>query len=40
MNVIDRIKKGDPQTGAVEDPDVIVKMQMASDAKSGGKAAQ
>lgn len=33
MKVVDQIKKGDPQSGAVSDPDKIVKMQMASGAK-------
>jgi peptidylprolyl isomerase len=29
MNAVDKIKKGDPDTGAVDNPDTIVKMQMA-----------
>lgn len=33
MEFVDKIKKGDPRTGAVQDPDVIVKMQLAADAK-------
>jgi peptidylprolyl isomerase len=33
MKVVDQIKKGDPDSGAVTDPDKIVKMQMASGAK-------
>jgi peptidylprolyl isomerase len=33
MNVIDKIKKGDPESGAVDAPEVIVKMEMASAAK-------
>lgn len=33
MKVVDQIKKGDPDTGAVVDPDKIVKMQMSADAK-------
>jgi peptidylprolyl isomerase len=31
MDVVDQIKKGDPQSGAVENPDKIVKMQVAAD---------
>jgi peptidylprolyl isomerase len=33
MNLIDKVKKGDSESGAVATPDVIVKMEMA-DAKS------
>ena len=33
MKVVDQIKKGAPGSGTVTDPDKIVKMQMASDAK-------
>ncbi len=33
MNVVDKIKKGDPQSGAVTNPDKIVRMQLATDAK-------
>jgi peptidylprolyl isomerase len=34
MDVIDRIKKGDPNdNGSVSNPDTIVKMQVAADAK-------
>ncbi|HWG04639.1 MAG TPA: peptidylprolyl isomerase [Beijerinckiaceae bacterium] len=33
MDVVDKIKKGDPQSGAVSNPDKIVRMQLASDAK-------
>ena len=29
MDVVDKIKKGDPQSGTVEDPDKIVSMKMA-----------
>lgn len=35
MDVVDKIKKGDPQSGAVSSPDKIVRMQLASDAKQG-----
>ncbi len=31
MDSVDRIKKGDPRSGAVDQPDVIVKMRMAGD---------
>ena len=31
MEFVDLIKKGDPETGAVDKPDTIVKMQIASD---------
>jgi peptidylprolyl isomerase len=34
MNVVDKIKKGDPQSGAVDNPDTIVKMEMAPARKS------
>lgn len=33
MKIVDQIKKGDPQSGAVTNPDRIVKMTMAADAK-------
>ncbi|MCW8915271.1 MAG: peptidylprolyl isomerase [Magnetovibrio sp.] len=33
MEFIDNIKRGDGPNGAVEDPDVIVKMQVAADAQ-------
>lgn len=33
MDVVDKIKKGDPRTGAVTNPDRIVRMQLATDAK-------
>ena len=33
MDVVDKIKKGDPQSGAVSNPDKIVRMQLAADAK-------
>ncbi len=33
MELVDRIKKGNGQGGEVFNPDVIVKMQLASDAK-------
>jgi peptidylprolyl isomerase len=33
MDVVDKIKKGDPQSGAVTSPDKIVRMQLATDAK-------
>ena len=37
MEHIDAIKKGDPaDNGTVSDPDSIIKMQVAADAKSGG----
>jgi peptidylprolyl isomerase len=29
MSVVDKIKKGDPQSGAVDDPDKIVRMELA-----------
>jgi peptidylprolyl isomerase len=32
MAIIDKIKKGDSQSGAVKDPDRIIKMQLAADA--------
>jgi peptidylprolyl isomerase len=32
MEHIDAIKKGDPRSGAVNDPDKIIKMQIAADA--------
>jgi peptidylprolyl isomerase len=34
MQLVDRIKKGAPGSGTVTNPDVIVKMQLAADAKS------
>lgn len=33
MEFVDMIKKGDPKTGAVSNPDIIVKMQVAADVK-------
>jgi peptidylprolyl isomerase len=34
MEFVDKIKKGDPDdNGTVEDPDRIVKLQVAADAK-------
>ncbi len=33
MELVDRIKKGNGQSGEVFNPDIIVKMQLASDAK-------
>ncbi len=33
MEVVDQIEKGDSQTGQVENPDIIVRMQVAADAK-------
>lgn len=33
MQFVDRIKKGAPGTGTVSNPDTIIKMQLASDAK-------
>jgi len=33
MEYIDAIKKGDPQSGAVENPDKIIRMQVAADAE-------
>ncbi|MEG6509442.1 peptidylprolyl isomerase [Methyloligella sp. 2.7D] len=43
MDVVDKIKKGDPQSGAVQGPDKIVKMEIAadsSDAAAKAKAAE
>ena len=34
MDLVDKIKRGAPGSGAVQNPDRIVRMQMASDAKS------
>jgi hypothetical protein len=31
MQFVDEIKKGDPDSGAVSDPDKIVKMRVAND---------
>jgi peptidylprolyl isomerase len=31
MSVVDKIKKGDPESGAVTDPDKIIKMRVAND---------
>jgi peptidylprolyl isomerase len=33
MAIVDKIKKGDPQSGSVNGPDKIVKLQLAADAK-------
>ena len=33
MPLVDKIKKGDPQSGLVSGPDKIVKLQLAADAK-------
>ena len=33
MDVVDKIKKGRADNGAVTDPDKIIKMQVAADAK-------
>jgi peptidylprolyl isomerase len=33
MEFVDKIKKGDPQSGAVDGPDKIVRMQVAADVK-------
>lgn len=33
MEFVDMIKKGDQRTGAVSNPDIIVKMQVAADVK-------
>ena len=33
MEFVDKIKKGAGASGSVSNPDVIVKMQLASDAK-------
>ncbi len=33
MEFVDKIKKGDPNSGAMQNPDRIVKMQVAADAK-------
>ena len=35
MAFVDDIKKGDPRTGAVENPDKIIRMQVAADADKG-----
>ena len=34
MEFVDALKKGDPQSGAVVNPDKIVKMQVAADVKN------
>jgi peptidylprolyl isomerase len=33
MDAVNKIKKGDPQSGSMENPDTIVKMQVAADAE-------
>ena len=33
MEFVDQIKKGDPQSGHVDDPDKIIRMQVAADVK-------
>ncbi|NKB59424.1 MAG: peptidylprolyl isomerase [Alphaproteobacteria bacterium] len=33
MEFVDKIKKGDPRSGAVDGPDKIIRMQVAADAK-------
>ena len=33
MEYVDQIKKGAGQSGRVDDPDIIVKMQVAADAQ-------
>ena len=33
MNFVDMIKQGDPRTGTVKDPDIIIKMSIAADDK-------
>jgi peptidylprolyl isomerase len=33
MDVVDKIKKGDPRSGSVPDPDVMLKVQVAADVK-------
>jgi peptidylprolyl isomerase len=33
MSVVSKIKRGDPQSGLVSDPDSIIRMQVASDAE-------
>ncbi|QEX18208.1 peptidyl-prolyl cis-trans isomerase [Hypericibacter terrae] len=33
MEFVDKIKKGDPQSGAVNNPDKIIRMQVAADVK-------
>ena len=33
MELVDKIKKGEGEGGMVSNPDTIVKMQLASDAK-------
>lgn len=38
MDFVDKIKKGDPaRNGIVQNPDKIIKMQVAADADKGGK---
>ena len=33
MNFVDMIKKGDPRSGTVTEPDIIVDMKIAADEK-------
>jgi peptidylprolyl isomerase len=33
MDVVDKLKKGDPQSGAVVGPDKMVSVKVAADAK-------
>jgi peptidylprolyl isomerase len=33
MDVVDKLKKGEGQSGAVTDPDRMLKVQVAADAK-------
>jgi len=33
MEYVDMIKKGDPRSGLMSNPDIIVKMQVAADAQ-------
>ncbi len=40
MNAVDKIKKGNPQSGAVNNPDHIVKMVLASDSKDAAAKAE
>ncbi len=40
MEFVDQIKKGDPQSGSVSNPDRIIKMQVAADAIKAGDTAK
>jgi len=37
MEFVDKIKRGNPMSGAVSDPDVIVKLQVAADAEENSE---